>query len=55
MGLPQGWITDVPGLKRPQQLKLAGNGVVKQQAVHALRALLADVEAIQASRLADAA
>jgi len=37
MGLPEGWVTGVPGLSRPQELKLLGNGVVPQQAVAALR------------------
>lgn len=41
MDLPAGWITEVPGLSRNAQLKLAGNGVVKSQAVLALRILLA--------------
>lgn len=36
MGLPAGWITDVPGLSRAQQLKALGNGVVPQQAAAAL-------------------
>lgn len=40
MGLPDGWITSVPGLSRAAQLKLAGNGVVKHQAVAAYRYLL---------------
>lgn len=40
MGLPAGWITDVPGLSRSDQLKLAGNGVVPMQAVAAFRYLL---------------
>ncbi|MBN9739534.1 DNA cytosine methyltransferase [Amycolatopsis sp. A1MSW2902] len=40
MGLPAGWITGVPGLSRAQQLKLAGNGVVWQQAAEAYRYLL---------------
>lgn len=40
MGLPDGWITGVPGLTRTQQIKLSGNGVVKQQAVAAFRYLL---------------
>jgi hypothetical protein len=39
MGLPEGWITDV-GLTRNEELKLAGNGVVPQQAELALRLLL---------------
>lgn len=41
MGLPDGWITGVPGLTRTQQIKLGGNGVVPRQAVAAYRYLLA--------------
>jgi DNA (cytosine-5)-methyltransferase 1 len=40
MGLPDGWITAVPGLTRTQQIKLGGNGVVPRQAVAAYRYLL---------------
>jgi len=40
MGLPEGWITGVPGLSRNAMLKLAGNGVVRQQGALALRILL---------------
>jgi DNA (cytosine-5)-methyltransferase 1 len=40
MGLPAGWITEVPGLSRNAQLKIAGNGVVPQQAALALELLL---------------
>ncbi len=36
MGLPEGWVTDVPGLSRNAQLKALGNGVVPQQAAAAL-------------------
>jgi DNA (cytosine-5)-methyltransferase 1 len=39
-GLPEGWVTDVPGLSRNAQLKALGNGVVPQQAALALRRLL---------------
>ena len=39
-GLPEGWVTDVPGLTRNTQLKLLGNGVVPQQGALALRLLL---------------
>jgi DNA (cytosine-5)-methyltransferase 1 len=44
MGLPQGWVTaeDI-GLKRNDQLKACGNGVVPQQAEMALRILLQDI------------
>lgn len=37
MGLPAGWITDVPGITRNEALKACGNGVVPQQAAAALR------------------
>ena len=41
MGLPEGWVTSPEiGLKRNEQLKACGNGVVPQQAVLALRMLL---------------
>ena len=45
MGLPEGWVTaeDI-GLKRKDQLKACGNGVVPQQAELALRILLQDVK-----------
>lgn len=39
MGLPAGHVTAVPGLSRTAQLKALGNGVVPQQAAHALRTL----------------
>ncbi|WP_330349360.1 DNA cytosine methyltransferase [Streptomyces sp. NBC_00582] len=45
MGLPSGHVTDVPGLSRSAQLKALGNGVMPQQAVHALRLLLATASA----------
>lgn len=42
MGWPHGWVTGaVIGLSRAEQLKACGNGVVLQQAVAALRILLA--------------
>lgn len=40
MGLPAGWITDVPGITRNEALKACGNGVVPQQAAAALRFML---------------
>lgn len=40
LGLPAGWVTDVPGIPRSAQLKALGNGVVPQQAACALRLLL---------------
>ena len=44
MGLPSGWITDVPGVTRTEALKMAGNGVVPQQAAHALSGLASRVD-----------
>ena len=41
MGLPKGWITDVPGITWNETLKASGNGVVIQQVVEAVRHLLA--------------
>jgi len=41
MGLPAGWITDVPGVTWNEALKACGNGVVWQQASAAIRWLLA--------------
>lgn len=40
MGLPEGHVTDVPGLTRNEQLKALGNGVVPQQAAAAVRIAL---------------
>lgn len=37
MGLPDGWVCDVPGLTWNEVLACCGNGVVPQQAVEALR------------------
>ena len=43
MGLPEGWVTDPElGLKRNDQLKALGNGVVPQQAKLALELLIDD-------------
>ncbi|MFE0326303.1 DNA cytosine methyltransferase [Streptomyces sp. NPDC058960] len=41
MGVPDGWVTDVPGLTRAQQLHKIGNGVFPHQAHEAYRRLLA--------------
>jgi DNA (cytosine-5)-methyltransferase 1 len=46
MGLPAGWITDVPGITWNEVLKACGNGVVPQQAEAAIRWLLARIEAV---------
>ncbi|MGI5449806.1 hypothetical protein ACQEVM_29345 [Streptomyces sp. CA-243310] len=49
MGLPEGHVTDVPGLTRTAQLKALGNGVVPQQATAALHALVRpDIAAVAA-------
>lgn len=42
MGLPEGWVTDTPGVSREAAMKLLGNGVVPQQAQLALRLLLSE-------------
>lgn len=40
MGLPPGWVTEVPGLSRADQIHILGNGVIPQQAEEAIRELL---------------
>ena len=52
MGLPGGWVTDVPGLSRNAQLKAIGDGVVPAQAAMALRLLLdrADIPSLVAAK-----
>lgn len=40
MGLPEGWVTAVPGITRNQALKMLGNGIVAQQAAAAVAHLL---------------
>lgn len=45
MGLPDGWVTNVPTISRNDQLKACGNGVVPQQAAAALRHMLATTPA----------
>lgn len=39
MGAPAGWVTDVPAIPRSAQLKVLGNGVVRQQGAEAFRIL----------------
>jgi DNA (cytosine-5)-methyltransferase 1 len=46
MGLPEGWVTDVPGLTWLQQHRLIGNSVVPQQAALAFRFLARDLRAV---------
>jgi DNA (cytosine-5)-methyltransferase 1 len=48
MGLPAGWVTDVPGLGRNEMLRALGNGVVPAQCAAALRLLLPGVAAVPA-------
>lgn len=45
MCLPDGWVVNVPGLTRTQQLTMLGNGVVPPQAARALEDMLACVPA----------
>ncbi|WP_246101000.1 DNA cytosine methyltransferase [Streptomyces cyaneus] len=45
MGLPEGWVTAVPGIPRKEQLKILGNGVVPRQAHHAYGLLLGTSQA----------
>jgi len=45
MGLPAGWITEVPGISWGDQLKACGNGVVPQQAIAALTDMLHSFQA----------
>ncbi|WP_156755854.1 DNA cytosine methyltransferase [Actinokineospora pegani] len=45
MGLPAGWVTDLP-LPRTAQLRALGNGVVPQQAAHAVSLLLHDLNTL---------
>ena len=40
MGLPPGWVTDVPGLSRSAKIRIIGNGVVPQQGYMAVMSLL---------------
>ena len=40
MGLPAGWVTDVPGITHTEALKALGNGVVPKQGTVAIRYLL---------------
>jgi DNA (cytosine-5)-methyltransferase 1 len=49
MGLPDGWITDVPGITRTEALKACGNGVMPQQAAYALRLMLARAISMEAA------
>lgn len=49
MGLPAGWVTDVPGLNRNAQLKALGNGVVPQQALAAIRLMMPELAEREAS------
>jgi DNA (cytosine-5)-methyltransferase 1 len=52
MGLPPGWVTDLP-LPPTAQLRALGNGVVPQQAAYAVSLLLADFAALIAAERGD--
>ncbi|MDK4269273.1 DNA cytosine methyltransferase [Corynebacterium accolens] len=43
MGLPAGWVTEVPGLTRNQQIKALGNGVLPQCAAVAIRGMMCEL------------
>lgn len=45
MGLPEGWVTGLE-LPRTAQLRALGNGVIPQQATHAVSLLLDDLTAL---------
>ena len=47
MGLPAGWIVDVPGVTHNEGLRMGGNGVVPQQALAALIRMGANVAAMR--------
>lgn len=47
MGLPEGWVTGVPGLTRVQMLKLLGNGVVPRQCAIAVQSLFDVLEELE--------
>lgn len=49
MGLPDGWVTDVPGITRSEALTALGNGVVSQQAVAALTWCMSQRNSIRAA------
>lgn len=44
MGIPEGFVTAVPGLSRSAQFRILGNGVVPQQAAAALAVLFDRME-----------
>ncbi|MER5938908.1 DNA cytosine methyltransferase [Streptomyces sp. NPDC001928] len=52
MGLPEGWVTAVPGIPRKEQLKILGNGVVPRQAHHAYGWLLGTAADMPAGEVA---
>ncbi|MFP5367478.1 MAG: hypothetical protein ACLGIS_11620 [Actinomycetes bacterium] len=46
--MPEGWITaKAIGISRNEQLKACGNGVVPQQAIAALRDMLAAFQTVE--------
>ena len=51
-GLKSGWVTDL-GLPRTAELRALGNGVVPQQAAHAVALLLTDLVALLGNSTAE--
>jgi len=47
MGLPAGWVTEVPDLSYQAQWKAIGNGVMPQQSTAALRDMLAAINNLE--------
>jgi DNA (cytosine-5)-methyltransferase 1 len=52
IGLPPGWVTDLP-LPPTAQLRALSNGVLPQQAAYAVALLLADLAALTAAERPD--
>jgi DNA (cytosine-5)-methyltransferase 1 len=46
MGLPDGWVTAVPGISRAAQIHILGNGVVPLQGEMTLRAILHRIDSV---------
>lgn len=46
MGLPDGWVTDVPGVTWAEAVRMCGNGVVPQQAAAGIAWCLSQIDAL---------
>lgn len=44
MGLPKGWVTEVPDISHQEQWKAIGNGVMPPQAKVALKDMLTAIQ-----------